>query len=56
MARRGLLARLALALGLFGTANSQSSAPFIDEATGITFQQVTDGAFTFGIALPEASS
>ncbi|KAH8663890.1 cellobiose dehydrogenase [Ilyonectria robusta] len=49
------LASLVLGLGLLGTVISaqQSSSAFTDPNTGITFQQVTQGAYSFGIALPE---
>ncbi|KAM0322004.1 hypothetical protein ACHAQA_009746 [Verticillium albo-atrum] len=53
MARTGILATLALGLGLIGGAHAQTSTAFTDPDTGITYQQVTQGAYTFGIALPE---
>tara|TARA_R110002003_G_scaffold351_12_gene18981 strand:+ start:17489 stop:17668 length:180 start_codon:yes stop_codon:yes gene_type:complete len=43
----------ALAASLAG-AQAQSTTPFTDAATGITFQQYTStSGFSFGIALPE---
>ncbi|PVH75345.1 hypothetical protein DL98DRAFT_644267 [Cadophora sp. DSE1049] len=56
MARSPFLSRLAFSLGLIGSAYGQSSTPFTDTATGITFQQVNSGAYSFGIALPETAS
>ncbi|KAF1955403.1 FAD/NAD(P)-binding domain-containing protein [Byssothecium circinans] len=56
MTPSGMLARLTFGLGLIGSAYGQSSTPFRDTSTGITFQQVTTGTYSFGIALPEAAS
>ncbi|PBP22038.1 cellobiose dehydrogenase [Diplocarpon rosae] len=55
-APRGLLGHLAVGLGLFSTTAHGQSTAYADAATGITFQQVTEGTFTFGIALPETAS
>ncbi|KAM0278614.1 hypothetical protein ACHAQH_005089 [Verticillium albo-atrum] len=52
MTRSSFLAKLALGLGLLSGVQAQSAA-FTDPDTGITYQQVTRGAYTFGIALPE---
>lgn len=55
MAPKSLLASVALGLGLLGTTTTaqQSSTAFTDPDTGITYQQVTQRAYSFGIALPE---
>jgi len=56
IAHRSFLYKLTFALGLVGNSYGQSSTPFTDGGTGITFQQVTSGAYSFGIALPENAS
>ncbi|KAG4431051.1 hypothetical protein IFR05_013471 [Cadophora sp. M221] len=56
MSCSGLLRKLSLGFVILTGVYGQSSIPFTDTTTGITFQQVTDGAFTFGIALPETAS
>ncbi|RSM04991.1 hypothetical protein CDV31_009792 [Fusarium ambrosium] len=53
MVRSGFLSALTLGLGLVGSAVAQQSAAFTDPETGITYQQITYEAFSFGIALPE---
>lgn len=53
MARSGFLPWLTLGLGLIGRTRAQQSTAFTDPETGITYQQVTQGTFNFGIALPE---
>ncbi|KAH7347033.1 hypothetical protein BKA66DRAFT_447657 [Pyrenochaeta sp. MPI-SDFR-AT-0127] len=47
-----ILASLLFALSLAGI-QAQSTTPFTDAATGITFQQYSTNGFSFGIALPE---
>ncbi|KAI9162735.1 Cellobiose dehydrogenase [Paramyrothecium foliicola] len=48
-----LLSAVSLGLGLFGSCRAQQSTTFTDPETGITYQQVTQGSYSFGIALPE---
>lgn len=56
MAARRILSTLALALSLTGS-QAQTAAPYTDEATGITFSQVTQAnGMTFGFALPQTGN
>ncbi|KAF2670679.1 GMC oxidoreductase [Microthyrium microscopicum] len=52
MAWNTILTAVSLGLGLVRTTQAQSTA-FTDAKSGIQFQQVAKGGFTFGIALPE---
>jgi cellobiose dehydrogenase (acceptor) len=52
MAWKTILTTLALGLGLVGSTHAQSTA-FTDARTGITYQQITEDDYAFGIALPE---
>ena len=52
MAWKSILTMLGLGLGLVGSTHAQSTV-FTDSQTGITYQQITRGDYTFGIALPE---
>lgn len=52
MAWKSILTILALGLGLVGSTQAQTTA-FTDPKTEITYQQITRGDYTFGIALPE---
>lgn len=47
-----ILASVLFVLGLAGV-QAQSTTPYTDAATGITFQQYSTTGFSFGIALPE---
>ncbi|CAI6322687.1 unnamed protein product [Periconia digitata] len=54
MAARCILSTLALALSLTGSQAQTTAVPYTDEATGITFSQVTESnGFTYGFALPQ---
>lgn len=54
MVRSGLA--LAMGLGFIAGSHAQQSTAFTDPATGITYQQVSQGTFTFGIVLSESPS
>lgn len=55
MAWNTMLTTVSLGLGLVGITQAQSTA-FTDAQTGIQYQQITKGDFTFGIALPEKAT
>lgn len=54
--RNNFLASAALGLGLISGSSLAQSTAFEDAVTGITFQQRTEGDFTFGIAMPATST
>ncbi|CAH0028205.1 unnamed protein product [Clonostachys rhizophaga] len=57
MTGKSLLAWLAFGFSLTSIGvHAQQSESFTDSKTGITYQQVTQGDYTFGIALSETSS
>ncbi|KAJ5050953.1 uncharacterized protein L3040_002820 [Drepanopeziza brunnea f. sp. 'multigermtubi'] len=54
--RNNVLATAALSFGLLGGSSLAQTTAFEDVATGITFQQISEGTYTFGIAMPATAS
>ncbi|PVI00329.1 carbohydrate-binding module family 1 protein [Periconia macrospinosa] len=54
MAARYILSTLAFGLSLTGSQAQSTAVPYTDEATGITFSQITEAnGMTYGFALPQ---
>ncbi|KAI9047352.1 hypothetical protein LZ554_008799 [Drepanopeziza brunnea f. sp. 'monogermtubi'] len=54
--RNNFLATAALSFGLLGGRSLAQTTAFEDAATGITFQQITEDTYTFGIAMSATAS